>query len=103
MQNLEKLINDTLKLFPETIDISDGELSGDNGFFSRTLSNVWRSAEDKNGICGNDVDFMIWSIFRLLHRKSRENFNHGLYSVCLNEINNEDIENEYQRSIEEAK
>lgn len=35
MENIEKLIQDTLKLFPEEIDISDGELRNDNGFFSQ--------------------------------------------------------------------
>ena len=33
MQNIESLIVETLKLFPEVIDIADGELRTDNGFF----------------------------------------------------------------------
>ena len=47
MQNIESLIVETLKLFSEVIDIADGELRTDNGFFSQTLSNAWHSAEDK--------------------------------------------------------
>lgn len=96
MRKLESLVNDTLKLFPETIDISDGELRSDEGFYFQTLYNAWHSAEDKNGISDNDIDFMIWSVFRLLHRKSRENFINGIYRVSLNEINKEDIINLYQ-------
>ena len=33
MQNIESLIVETLKLFSEVIDIADGELRTDNGFF----------------------------------------------------------------------
>ena len=56
MENIEKLIQDTLKLFPEEIDISDGELRNDNGFFSQKLSKAWHSAEDKNAIAINDPE-----------------------------------------------
>lgn len=47
MANIEELINYTLKLFPDEIDISDGELRSDSGFFSQELSKTWQGAEDK--------------------------------------------------------
>ncbi len=102
MKNIESLIKYTLKLFPEIIDISDGELRADDGFFSQKLSQVWHSAEDKNAVTGNDVYFMIWSVYRLLHIKSRECFAKGIYSVSLNDIDYEELNKEYQRAIEEA-
>ena len=102
MENIEKLIQDTLKLFPEEIDISDGELRNDNGFFSQKLSKAWHSAEDKNAITGNGVDFMIWSVFGLLHKMSRENFSRGIYSVSLNDINHEELKQEYKKALQEA-
>ena len=102
MENIEKLIQDTLKLFPEEIDISDGELRNDNGFFSQKLSKAWHSAEDKNAITGNDVDFMIWSVFGLLHKMSRENFSKGICSVSLNDINHEELKQEYKKALQEA-
>ena len=102
MENIEKLIQDTLKLFPEEIDISDGELRNDNGFFSQKLSKAWHSAEDRNAITGNDVDFMIWSVFGLLHKMSRENFSKGIYSVSLNDINHEELKQEYKKALQEA-
>ena len=102
MENIEKLIQDTLKLFPEEIDISDGELRNDNGFFSQKLSKAWHSAEDKNAITGNDVDFMIWSVFGLLHKMSRENFSKGIYSVSLNDINHEELKQKYKKALKEA-
>ena len=102
MENIEKLIQDTLKLFPEEIDISDGKLRNDNGFFSQKLSKAWHSAEDRNAITCNDVDFMIWSVFGLLHKMSRENFSKGIYSVSLNDINHEELKQEYKKALQEA-
>ena len=95
MENIESLIVSTLRLFPDIIDISDGELRNDNGFFSKNLSDAWHEAECRNGVVGNNVDLMIWAIFGLLHRKSRENYLKGIYTVTLSEISISDIEKEY--------
>lgn len=102
MENIENLIKDTVKLFPEIIDISDGELRDDDGFFSWELSKAWHRAEESTGTTGKDIDFMIWSIFRVLHRKSRENFSKEIYSVSLSDIDMEELKKEYQKVIEEA-
>ena len=96
MEYIENLIKDTFKLFPEIINISDGELRDDDGFFSCELSKAWHRAEESTGTTGKDIDFMIWSIFRVLHRKGRENFVHGIYCVSLNEIDMEELQMEYQ-------
>lgn len=95
MEISEKLFKNTLKLFPEIIDISDGELRGDGGLFSQTLSNVWRLAEKTTEVSKPDADFMIFSIFRLLHKKDRENYAEGIYSVSLDEIDIKEIKKEY--------
>lgn len=97
MENINGLIENSLALFPVCIDISDGELLDDNGFLSKNLSDVWHQAEEKNSVTGNDVDFMIWAVYRLLHRKSRENYSKGIYSISLNEISLESIEEEYRK------
>ena len=102
MKNIENLINDTVKLFPEIIDISDGELRSDNGFLSSQLSQAWHRAEESTGTTGSDIDFMIWSIFRVLHRKSRENFIKEIYCISLNDIDMEELKKEYQKVLEEA-
>ncbi len=102
MENIENLVKDTFKLFPEIIDISDGELRGDDGFFSWKLSKAWHRAEESTGTTGKDIDFMVWSIFRVLHRKSRENFAKEIYCVSLNEIDTEELKMEYQKAIKET-
>ena len=102
MENIKALAEKTLTLFPNVIDISDGELRDDNGFYSKNLSDAWHKAEAKNVITGNDVDFMIWAIFGLLHRKSRENYLKGIHKVTLKEISIESIEEEYKNVIKES-
>ncbi len=42
MGNIKKLIKDTIELFPENIDIFDGELRGDNGFYSEELKKEYQ-------------------------------------------------------------
>ncbi len=102
MENIEILIKDTLKLFPEVIDISDGELGNDNGFFSQELSNAWHRAEESTGTTGCDIDFMIWSVFRVLHKMCRENFTKGIYNTFLNDIKYEELKQEYKKVLQEA-
>ena len=102
MRNTESLIVETLKLFPEVIDIADVELRAKNCFFSQTLSDAVRKAESSNGILGNNIEFMIWAIYRLLHKKSRENFRNGIHKVLVEEIKIKDIESEYQKVLKEA-
>lgn len=103
MDNIKSLIEHTLTLFPDSIDISDGELRSGNGFFSKNLSDVWNKAEDKNGVAENDVFFMIWAIYGLLHRKSRENYSNSIYTVSLCDLSIAGIEKEYIQVINESK
>ena len=101
MENVQLLIKHTLTLFPDRIDISDGEES-EQGFWCKNISAAWWGAEDKNGNDYDDVAFMIWAIHRLLVKKSRENYLKGIYTVTLDEISLDSIEKEYHRVIEDA-
>ena len=101
MENIKLLIEHTLALFSDCIDISDGKLRADNGFFSQNLTDARNSAEDRNGATDNDVAYMIWSIYRLLHRKSRENYSKCIYTVTLSELSIVSIEKEYIKVINE--
>ena len=89
------LIDRSLKLFPNTIDFSDGELMDDNGFYSNTLSKAWNNAEVQNVSKDENVDFMIWSIFGVLHKKCRCLFESGVYSINIIELDYNEIYSEY--------
>ena len=102
MEHTRSLMEHTLALFPDRIDISDGEARGDNGFWSKNLSDAWNGAEDKNGDEREDVGFMIWAIYRLLHSRSRENYLKGIYTVRPDEFSFREIEKEYREALEAA-
>lgn len=91
MNKYENLIEYTLSLYPDEIDISDGELRTDTGFYSKNLSDAWHGAEDINEDGREDVDFMTWSIYGVLHRKCREDFRKGIYKIKLSDLSIETI------------
>lgn len=103
MRYTDNLIRDALNLFPKTIDISDGELRSDEAFFSNNLSETWHKAVESTGTTGENIDFMIWSVFGLLHKIARDNFERGIYQVAIEDIDIDSLKNEYLKSIEEAK
>ncbi len=96
------LIEKTLRLFPEKIDFSDGELRKDNGFFSENLSAIWHNAEENNANCDENTNCMIWAIFGVLHKKCRHLFNSGIYSLDINELDYNEINTRYIRACFEA-
>ena len=89
------LIEKSLKLFPDTIDFSDGELRDNNGFYSNTLSNAWDHAEDQNISEDENIDFMLWSIYGVLHKKCRCMFEQGVYLINVYELDYTEIYREY--------
>ena len=95
------IISECLQLWPKSVDISDGELKSDNGFYSPNLSTAWWDAEDKT-ITGSDLDFMVWAIFGVLHKLAREKFIEKKYVVLICELNHDDIMQEYIKAKKEA-
>ena len=96
------LIENSLKLFPDIIDFSDCELIGDNGFFSNNLSNAWNNAEKQNISKDENTNFMIWSIYSVLHKKCRRLFELGVYSLNVTELDYNEINMKYIRDCLES-
>ncbi len=94
-ENLDSLLNETIKLYPEIIDISDGELRGKKGFWSKNLSAAWHNAEEINEPYSQEIDFMIWAIYGEFHAKSIENFRKGIESVSISELSRSEIIKRY--------
>ena len=95
---VEKLIEKTFELYPQVIDISDGELRGKKGFWSENLSDAWHNAMDLNIPYSEELDFMIWAVYCELHTKSRENFKKGIMAVNLSELRNNKVSRQYIKS-----
>ena len=89
------LIEKSIKLFPEIINFSDGEIRKKNGFFSDALSSAWHNAEEKNAEKDVNIDFMLWSIFGVLHKKCRQLYKQGVYSLNVYELDNTEIYRAY--------
>lgn len=95
MNKYEKLLEYAISLYPDEVDISDGELRGGTGFWCKNISDAWHNAEDKDTENREDVNFMLWAIYGVLHRKCREDFAKGIYKVRLSDLSHEDIINKY--------
>lgn len=95
---VEKLIEKTFELYPQVIDISDGELRGKKGFWSENLSDAWHNAMDLNVPYSEDLDLMIWAVYGELHTKSRDNFKKGIMAVNLSELRNNKVSRRYIKS-----
>jgi len=79
MEKFQEKFDEAIKGWPEKIDISDGQLLGDNAFFSGNLWKLHLEIEDK--LPEEDVwlDMMSWSIYNVLHKKAIESVKNGIY------------------------
>ena len=101
-ENLNTLFNETIKLYPEIIDISDGEIRGKNGFWSENLSDAWHNAEELNESHSQETDAMIWAIYCELHTKSIKNFRTGIKLVSISELSCDEIIKRYIKNYLET-
>jgi hypothetical protein len=97
-KSVEKIIEKTFNLYPYEIDISDGELRGKNGFWSKKLSDAFHNAEKLNTHDSVEIDFMIWAVYGELHAKSIENFKNGIMTVSLSDLSYNEISRRYIKS-----
>ena len=95
MENLMCKFVEIIKIWPKSIDISDGSKLNDNGFYSENLSNIWRQVETNIDEKDTDGDFMGWLIFKALHKKAIQKFSVKEYEIYTNEITIANIEEEY--------
>lgn len=101
-KSAEKIIETTFNLYPNEIDISDGELRGKKGFWSENLSYALHNAEEQNIPYSQEINFMIWAVYGELHTKSIGNFKNGIMKVCLSELNRDTIIKRYIKALSEA-
>lgn len=86
----EKFI-EVLLLWPEEIDISNGKIIGDNGFYSENLSIVWNHVESEIGQSDAWKDMLVWSIYGYLHKEARDSFINGTYKLYPRKIRRDSI------------
>ena len=101
-EEVEKLIEKSFDLYPQLIDISDGDLRSKIGFYSKNLSDAWHNADELNMPRSEEIYFMIWAVYGELHRKSVENFKKGIKTVGLSELSHIEISKRYIKACLEA-
>lgn len=97
-ESVERIIEEAFKLYPQEIDISDGELRSQNGFYSEGLAYSFHNAGECNMPYSEELDYMIWAVYGELHKKSIDNFNKGIMTVSLSELSHYEICREYFKS-----
>ena len=90
-----------LGFFPEKIDISDGsQLEEAASFQSFNLSEAWDNAESR--VKSNAEGYLVWAIYRILHKKAKEESGNGNRTLNIRSISKSEFEQEYRRVLKEA-
>jgi hypothetical protein len=82
--DLKQKFKQTLEMYPEKIDISDGKISiesGSEGFHSKNLISYYEAAEEKAGLAGEWESLFVWIIFQSLHEKAKTLFKNGIVKI----------------------
>ena len=98
---MTELTAKSLQLWPESIDISDGEIKSGFGFYSYNLTIAWWDADEK-ACKDDDIRFMVGAIFGALCKIVRKKFINGEHIVSIRELNVDDIEQRYQEAVKRA-
>ncbi|MFL0267980.1 hypothetical protein [Candidatus Clostridium radicumherbarum] len=81
MGTFEAKFNEVLNAWPFEIDLSDGEVLSESGFYSENLSIIWNNVEAVVGYNDSCKDMMVWTIYKVLHKKARESFIKNIYKL----------------------
>jgi hypothetical protein len=80
-----ELYSETIGLWPDEIDISDGKPL-EHGILFENLSSIWTKVENKAKKKGEWFDLATWIIFGNFHDIAKKGFQVGLKIVSKNQI-----------------
>lgn len=89
----EELYKKSMELWPEVIDISDGEIA-ENGVLFKNLSSVWNEVEIISKLKGEWYDLMTWIIFGNLHDMARHQLQEGRNVIEIAHLNIENVKHD---------
>jgi hypothetical protein len=75
-----QLYQETMQLWPSSIDISNGELQKDGGIFPN-LSKIWTEVEDQTATSTEWSQLMVWAIYCGWHKAALISFRAGQREV----------------------
>ncbi|MGL1888204.1 MAG: hypothetical protein OCD76_16935 [Reichenbachiella sp.] len=84
--NFSEIYSSTLEYWPTEISIEDGkDIEGTSGNF-KTLSQVWRSVEQKTETESEAINLMVWAIFAGFHKAATTEFLKGTKTISPSHI-----------------
>lgn len=98
--NFDKLYNEALEMWPDNIDISDGQ-ANEQGILFKNLSDIWHNIEAIAKERGEWYDLMTWIIFSNFHRAAKNSFLKGDYSINKENISSHDVKVDLIKNLKE--
>lgn len=93
------IYSETLSLWPEHIEISDGKDINKEGGFFLNLSEAWRKAEQQAENLTDWHQLMVWAIFSELHSIAIKSYLEGKSKVLVLECNAENTEKFFAENL----
>jgi hypothetical protein len=98
--NFKEIYSKCTLVWPESIDLSDGELIEETkGFYSENLSLAWDRAEEL--VTDEWQSLMVWIFYQELHKKAIEYFMLGRHSLKVASIDLSILEHSYIDTLNE--
>jgi len=94
-----KLYNETIKLWPTTINIEDGKLIGNEGGFFPALKTSWDNAEVKSDNLSEWHALMVWAIYGDFHDQAKRNKKNGISEITVSALNLKNVEKIFTESL----
>jgi len=89
----------TIKLWPATIDVSDGRQVSEKGFYFSHLSAAWDKAEQKAQ--GEWQELMVWTIFKELHKNAKILLKEGKSELLIKSLDLTKVEETFALDLQE--
>jgi hypothetical protein len=94
-----QLFNESIILWPDEIDISDGKVTGTGVRFGK-LSETWNNAEVKAKLLGEWYDLMTWIIFGNLHDLAMQNLHSKNQIISLKQIDFDQVKIDLHKNLQ---
>ncbi|RZK39854.1 MAG: hypothetical protein EOO90_17375 [Pedobacter sp.] len=94
-----ELYKKSMELWPDVIDISDGEIAG-NGTLFKNLSSVWNEVEFVSKAKGEWYDLMAWIVFGNLHDLARHHLLNGINKLKKTDVNEDKIKQDLLENLQ---
>ena len=100
----QDIYNRIIPHWGDKIEFDDGKIisniySATPGFLSEKLSNKWNKIEETVGNEDKFGELMVWTIFQIIHKHAKINFLNGNYSIKTEDLNQEEIEEQYFENL----